>query len=128
MDQLTSAQLSEWEAYDRLDPIGKWRDEYSFAVLDSLIINIVGRLYAKKGHTPKEFSPMDFMPNWSGEKKVEKKQSVEEMKQALLSIANSVNKKLKRKPLRSKIADGVKQIRNPLRKPPNKLDKNKDNG
>ncbi len=93
---MTSAQLSEWEAYDRLDPIGKWRDEYSIAVLNSLIVNIVSKLYAKKGHTPKEVKPIDFMPNWSGEKREEKKQSVEEMKQVLLSIAAAAKRRTER--------------------------------
>lgn len=94
MDQLTSVQLSEWEAYDRIDPIGTWRDDYRMAVLASLIVNIVSRLYAKKGHTPKEITPAEFMPNWSGEKKIVKAQSIEEMKSVLLSLAKTVNKKM----------------------------------
>lgn len=118
MDQLTSAQLSEWEAYDRLDPIGTWRDDYRMAVLDSLIVNIVSRLYAKKGHTPKEVTPTEFMPNWSGEKKIAKRQSVEDMKQALLSIAKSVNKRVAANPPRAKMTDGKRTPPRPVRKPP----------
>lgn len=102
MDQLTSAQLSEWEAYDRLDPIGKWRDDYSFAVLNALIINIVNKLYGK-GKT-KQYTPVDFIPNWSGEKKPVKTQSIEDMKQALLNIAKSANTKKRRIPVTSKTA------------------------
>ena len=120
MDQLTSAQVTEWEAHDQLDPIGKWRDEYSFAVLDSLIINIVSRLYAKKGHTPKEVLPTEFMPNWSGEKKIARKQSVEEMKQALMALAKSVSKRADpKKKVRGKSSLDKKRraIRPPLRKP-----------
>lgn len=120
MDQLTSAQVTEWEAHDQLDPIGKWRDEYSFAVLDSLIINIVSRLYAKKGHTPKEVLPTEFMPNWSGEKKIARKQSVEEMKQALMALAKSVSKRADpKKKIRGKSSLDKKRraIRPPLRKP-----------
>jgi adenine-specific DNA glycosylase len=117
---LTSAQVTEWEAYDQLDPIGKWRDEYSFAVLDSLIINIVSRLYAKKGHTPKEVLPTEFMPNWSGEKKIARKQSVEEMKQALMALAKSVSKRADpKKKVRGKSSLDKKRraVRPPLRKP-----------
>lgn len=120
MDQLTSAQVTEWEAHDQLDPIGKWRDEYSFAVLDSLIINIVSRLYAKKGHTPKEVLPTEFMPNWSGEKKIARKQSVEEMKQALMALAKSVSKRADpKKKVRGKSSLDKKRraVRPPLRKP-----------
>jgi adenine-specific DNA glycosylase len=117
---LTSAQVTEWEAHDQLDPIGKWRDEYSFAVLDSLIINIVSRLYAKKGHTPKEVLPTEFMPNWSGEKKIARKQSVEEMKQALMALAKSVSKRADpKKKVRGKSSLDKKRraVRPPLRKP-----------
>jgi adenine-specific DNA glycosylase len=120
LDQLTSAQVTEWEAHDQLDPIGKWRDEYSFAVLDSLIINIVSRLYAKKGHTPKEVLPTEFMPNWSGEKKIARKQSVEEMKQALMALAKSVSKRADpKKKVRGKSSLDKKRraVRPPLRKP-----------
>lgn len=91
LDQLTSNQISEWEAYDKLDPIGEWREDYRMAVLDSLIVNIVSRLYAKKGHTPKEITPTEFMPNWSGEKKIAKRQSIEDMKTVLLGLAKSQN-------------------------------------
>lgn len=94
MDQITSAQLSEWEAYDKIDPIGTWRDDYRIAVLDSLIVNIVSKLYAKKGHTPKEVLPMEFMPNWTGEKRIDRKQSVDDMKSMLMGIAAAANKKL----------------------------------
>jgi adenine-specific DNA glycosylase len=120
LDQLTSEQLSEWEAFDRLDPIGKWRDEFNFAVLDSLIVNIVSRLYSKKGHTPREVSPTEFMPNWSGEKKIARKQSVEEMKQALMALAKSVSKRPdpRKKPVAKNTTDKKRRaIRRPARKP-----------
>jgi len=110
LDSLTSAQLSEWEAYDKLDPIGTWRDDYRLAVLDSLLVNIVSRLYAKKGHTPKEVSPTEFMPNWSGEKKIAKPQTMEEMKSILLSLAKSQNK----------LMDKKEQMRNTPPKPKTK--------
>lgn len=82
-------QLSEWEAYDRIDPIGTWREDYRVAVLDSLIVNIVSKLYAKKGHTPKEVLPTEFMPNWTGDKRVERKQSMQDMKEVLMNIAKA---------------------------------------
>ena len=97
MDLLTSRQISEWEAYDKIDPIGTWRDDFRLAKIESLITNIVQQLYAKKGHTPKLTNPLDFMIDWAGERKpVVKQQSVEAMKQALRSIANSQNKKVER--------------------------------
>ena len=96
MDQLTSKQISEWEAYDRIDPIGEWRNDFRIAKLESLITNIVQQLYATKGSKPTITTPMDFMVDWSGDKVQEvKKQSVEEMKAVMMGIASSQNKKPK---------------------------------
>ena len=111
---LSSRQISEWEAYDRLDSIGSWREDFRFAQLMSLLVNIVTRIFAPKGHTPKNVSPIDFMPQWGdfAEYKIEPpQQSVEEMKQILLSIASSQNKKAKIE----KLGDGTK-TRKPLKK------------
>ena len=99
MEDITSAQLSEWEAFDRIDPIGKFRDELMIANFEALVLNIVNKLYAKKGHVPKLVSPVEFMPNWSGElTKLQegKKQSVEEMKSVLMSFAKDQNKRVER--------------------------------
>jgi hypothetical protein len=97
--QLTSRQFSEWQAYDKLDPIGTWRDDFRFAILESLILNIVNSLYSKKGHTPKKVSPMDFMLNWDGGLKGgdegQKKQSTEDMKRILLGIAKAQNRRVR---------------------------------
>ncbi len=97
MDSLTSAQLSEWEAYDRIDPIGTWRDDFRIAVFEALVLNIAQKVHSdpKKG-VPKDVSPMDFMPDWLGERK-QKGQSVEEMKQILMSFAESQNKKVNKR-------------------------------
>ena len=93
---MTSSQISEWEAYDKIDPIGTWRDDFRIAKLEALIQNIVNALYARKGEKPKLVSPIDEMPDWTGDRKVEKNQSVEEMKQILLGIASAQNKKVER--------------------------------
>lgn len=94
MEQLTSAQLSEWEAYDRLDPIGQSRDDFRMAKLASVIANAVIQVHGKKG--AKLTVPKDFMPEWDVEK-LKRQQTVEEMKQAMLAIASAQNKKLKNK-------------------------------
>lgn len=94
---LTLEQLLEWEAYDKLDPVGTWRDDFRMAYLASLIQNIVLSLYPKKGVKPQLTTPTDFMPIWDEElrkiKSTPKKQSVEEMKSLLLALAKSQNKK-----------------------------------
>jgi hypothetical protein len=85
--------LSEWEAYDRIDPIGTWREDFRMAYLSSLVTNLVISVHGKKG--AKTTSPMDFMPDWGEEKSKEpKKQSVEEMKEILLGIAKMQNKRV----------------------------------
>lgn len=93
MDQLTPDQLNEWEAYSKIDPIGEWVDEFRFARLQALVLNIVQRLYAKKGSTPKDIDPIDFMPDWLGERKP-KTQSWQEMKETLMRLAEDQNKKV----------------------------------
>ena len=66
------------------------------AYLASLIINTARTIHGKRGI--KMTSPIDYMPNWDPENQVKevKKQSVEEMKQALVQIAKSQNKSSKK--------------------------------
>lgn len=94
LDQLTSKQLSEWEAYDRLDPIGSWREDFRMAYLSSLITNLTISVHGKKG--AKTTTPMEFMPEWDREGVIHepKKQSVEEMKAIMMGIAKNQNKKV----------------------------------
>jgi hypothetical protein len=89
--------LSEWEAYDRLEPIGDERIELYFASLCSLISNISIRALGKKG--TKLTSPLDFVFRWDAETEeaqvtpdsdpsVEVRgQTQEEQKKVLLQIA-----------------------------------------
>ena len=92
MDQLTSHQLAEWEAMDRIDPIGEWVEEFRFARLQSLILTIALKWAAgKKPVDPVDV--LDFMPDWLGEKEP-KKQTVEQMKTILLGLAKHQNKKV----------------------------------
>ena len=95
MDNLTSVQLSEWEAYDRFDPVGSWRDDFRLAYLNSLITNLTIGVHGKKG--AKHTSPMDFMLEWGEGKKEPKTQSVEEMKEILMAFAKRQNKSVAKK-------------------------------
>ena len=68
MDELTSSQISEWEAYDRIDPISKWRDEWGIASLSSLIANLARQIYRdpeEKGELVLT-TPLDYLPDWDG--------------------------------------------------------------
>lgn len=99
LDQVTSAQLSEWEAYDKLDPIGTWRSDFQMAQLISVIHNIFNSLYCKKGQRPTTTNALDFMPDWDGEGKqpMIKKTSPEEIKQIFVGIAKDFEREEKRR-------------------------------
>lgn len=96
MDQLTSKQISEWEAYDRLDPIGTWRDDYRLAFLSSLVTNLTISVHGKK--EAKHSLPIDFMIDWdidtSKEKEI-KKQTPEEILAIFKGIAKEHNREFK---------------------------------
>lgn len=103
MEELSSAQLSEWEAYDRLDPVGEWRGDFREARLESLLINIASQVYRdpKKPH-PKLVTVAELMPKW-GEEQIQKvQQSVEEMKSILMAFAESQNKRVKKEQKKNK--------------------------
>ena len=95
LEGLTSSQLSEWEAYDRIDPIGTWRDDFRGAKLESLILNIVNQLYAEKGKKPQVTTALDFMPDFTGERIDEKKKSSPEDILALFRGIAATQKKKK---------------------------------
>lgn len=106
------SQLAEWEAYNMLDPIGEWRDDFRFAELASVITNIAIKWASgKKQVQLTEIT--DFMPQWdvTAPKEV-KKQSVEDMKKVFEDIVKSQERKKKR--------DAS------LKKPPTMLNEKKD--
>ncbi len=85
---MNSAQLSEWQVYNRLDPIGEWRNDFRFADLEALIINTVRMLYAEKGKIIELVKPTDLMLEWGKEKKAEpKRQNLDAMKEMFKRIA-----------------------------------------
>lgn len=95
LDKLTGYELAEWEAYDRIDPIGTWRDDFRGAKLESLILNIVNQLYAEKGKKPQVTTALDFMPDWTGDKTDDKKISTPEDILALFKGIAATQKKKK---------------------------------
>lgn len=100
-------------AYDRIDPIGKFRDELGWAQISALLYNFAGMIqdlaaaiYGKKGHKalPSESkTAWDFVPKWGqAEEKAEeeepvKVQSVQDMKKILLRMAHIANRNSKGK-------------------------------
>ena len=87
--------MQEWEAIDKLDPIGRWREEFGIAQLASVVTNLALSIHGEKG--VKMTVPIDFMPDWSGDRREETpQQSVEDMKKIFMEIADAQNKKVKR--------------------------------
>ena len=99
---LSSVQISEWEAYDRIDPIGTWREDFRMAYISSLMTSLTISVHGKKG--AKHPNIIDFMPEWdvTGKQAVAKIQSVDDMKKALMEIAKAQNKKEARNKNRTK--------------------------
>ena len=107
MEQLTSEQISEWEAYDRLDPVGAWREDYRFALLAQVVSNLAISMYGKKGAKLQEIT--DFIPKWGeDEEEKVKQQSMEEMKAWALSFAKEHNKKYKQMEAVNKVEPKLK--------------------
>lgn len=104
LDVLTSYQLSEWEAYDRLDPIGEDRADFRIARLISVVENIARTVWGEEG--VEMTIPADYMPEWDKEDEDDieskKRQTVEEMKQVMLSITDRQNREVKRRKDRPK--------------------------
>lgn len=91
-------------AYNELDPIGEWRDDFRFAKLEARIINIVREIYKEKGKEPEMILPIDLMPDWTEDKdkvqkQVTKKQTVDQHRDILMSLAKSQNKKMDKVPV-----------------------------
>lgn len=87
--ELTSEQVSEWEAYFRLDPFSEDKEDLRFGSLCSFIVNIARSVWCKKG--TKMTTATDFIPKWNIDLDLEekpKKQTVKEMKRILMTIAN----------------------------------------
>ena len=107
LEQLTSAQLSEWEAYDRLDPIGNFRQDHNTALLLTTITNIANAIYHEEGAKPVVTTPADHMPVWDKEERKRlnikreqeevKKQNAEDMKSYLMAFSIEHNKRIEKK-------------------------------
>lgn len=90
---MTSTQLSEWEAYNRIEPIGNYYRDAQIAALHSFLYNFFSAYTSKKGRH-KVSKPEDFIPWYDQSKNIEdiEEQPMEDMKQILYSIA-AVSKK-----------------------------------
>jgi len=101
LQELTSTQLSEWEAFNQLEPIGEWRSDFRASFLATVVTNIAKSVWGKKGAKMSKVD--DFLFKW-GEQELEqeynepKEQTMEEMEQAVHAIARAFGGDKKNKP------------------------------
>lgn len=92
LKELTSEQLTEWMAFNLIDPIGKWRDDYRMSYMAATISNNFIKAFGKKG--AKFHSVDDFVLPWQPKKKREMTQ--QQLTESLLAWANAHNKAVER--------------------------------
>ncbi|MDD4987041.1 MAG: DUF4035 domain-containing protein [Dehalococcoidales bacterium] len=90
LPELTEEQLAEWEEFNRLEPIGSYKMDYHFAHLCNLLFNIAQGFAGGQKRAVAKL--LDFMPHWytqygPGIPAPVKRQSLDEMKKVILSIA-----------------------------------------
>jgi hypothetical protein len=78
LEEISSAELSEWMAYEVLEPWGETRADYRAGVISSTYINCK----LKKG--AKKHKPADFMPRFGPPKK----QNPEVIKELLMGLVS----------------------------------------
>jgi hypothetical protein len=89
-------------AYDAIEPSGNVEPTYMLALLCATVVNTVSSIFAKKGSQNKPISPDAFIPKWADalsrfdEESEQKEQTIEEQKQALISIASMFKSSKKR--------------------------------
>lgn len=73
MDEVDSAEFSEWMAFDQLDPIGAEREDLRMGILACAIVHAQ--------HPKAKCTPADFMPQFdrAAGKARKQRQTVEEM-------------------------------------------------
>jgi hypothetical protein len=96
IDNLSAKQISEWEAFNRIQPIGQRRLDVYFSFMMTTLHNIVIGFSGSK--TAKQFKVEDFVPNWTGltEKPDEVVMTEEKMKEVLLAFAQTHNQQVTR--------------------------------
>lgn len=91
LEQLSVRQIAEWEAYLRIDPLQGYKEDVRFALMAQVITNLMISAHGKKGSKMVDMN--DFLIDWDFGGKAEEKQTPEQMKEILMALAASVNKK-----------------------------------
>lgn len=70
LQNLDSHELTEWAAYDLIEPFGPWRADLRAGIVASTVAN------ALRGKGGKSFKPEDFVPDFAGPQALTPEQTV----------------------------------------------------
>ena len=98
LDDLSSKQVAEWAAFDRLEPIGDYRMDYMIGQLTSLVHNLSQQIYVKREER-QLLNAEDFIPWFDKKDREQKKDNVarspEEIKRLFKALAKRSSKRRK---------------------------------
>lgn len=86
--------MMEWEAFDKVQPIGGKRWDFYFARILMTLTNIAVASHGKKGS--KLFDLKDFWPNWTGEEDEPEVMAEDEIKKFFIEFAKEHNKTVRK--------------------------------
>lgn len=93
LQRVSSKEMTQWLAFYRLEPFGRYFDDYGAGVVASTIANV------NRSRNSGAFKPTDFTPNW-GEgdtDNTDKRQPISEMRDVLMSFVSSKPKRNKKR-------------------------------
>ena len=62
LDDLSNTQLMEWRAFDAMEPIGEYRNDYMMGQLTALVYNLAQSIHGKKNSVNEPLRTEDFIP------------------------------------------------------------------
>lgn len=88
-EQLTARQITEWEVYNRLDPIGEDRADFRMAVITSTIMNVALSFGSggKGKPKPKYTTVSDFLPKWGEDKEQSEQQISDKVRNVFMGMS-----------------------------------------
>jgi hypothetical protein len=72
LEEMTSSEVADWMAYERLEPWGEERADLRTGILASLVANVT------RGKDQKAYGPVDFMPDFEPKEESEGKGQLEQ--------------------------------------------------
>ena len=95
LEELSGKQISEWEAFNRIQPIGARRFDFYYSSLMMTLHNIA--VGFSGGKSAKQFEFKDFVPNWTGIEDEPEVMAPEKIKEFFVAFAETHNKEFLKK-------------------------------